>query len=111
MLRLPQVLTPHTVHWQHALGTNSQGKVYGPKQTIPEVQVVDKRKLIRSRTGAEVVSESQLYINLGDAEVEEEDLITIWLGTYRQRTTKIIAINTWDARNPRIPAYLEVMLE
>lgn len=111
MPRIPLVLTPHTVHWQHALGTNSQGKVYGPRETLEQVQVVDKRKLIRSRTGAEIVSESQLFVNLGDAELEEEDLITIWLDTYRQRTTKIIAINTWDARNPRIPAYLEVYLE
>lgn len=111
MPRLPAVLTPHTVHWQRSVGTNSQGKVYGAKVEVPEVQVVDKRKLVRSRTGGEIVSESQLFVNLGDAEMEEDDLVTIWLGTYRQRTTKIIAINTWDARNPRIPAYLEVILE
>lgn len=110
MPRLPAALTPHTVDWQHVIGTNSKGKVYSPPQSLPEVQIVDKRKLLRSTNGAEIVSDSQIYVNLGDAELEEGDLVTIWKGTYRERTAKVESINTWDARNPRIPAYLEVFL-
>lgn len=109
-MRLPQQLTPHTVKYRKVKGSNSSGKVYGPYVELEDVQVVDKRKLVRSGGGSEIVSESQVYVNLGDAELEEGDLVTIWGGTYREREAKIESISTWDARHQAIPAYLEVFL-
>ena len=63
---LPALFKVHTVTVEPQLGEGGLGDVYGP--SIPILGFLDyTTRLVRSRTGAEVVSSSTFYTELSEA--------------------------------------------
>ncbi|MEE2041279.1 hypothetical protein Q8791_29045 [Nocardiopsis sp. CT-R113] len=59
MAEIPAVLLRHRVDVEPYLGSGAHGDAYGPPVRV-RAQVDEKRRLVRDKSGAEVVSEATL---------------------------------------------------
>jgi len=62
---IPAWLLRHTAVVEPLVGEGSHGPVYGPAVTVRCMRD-DKRRLVRSRDGSEVTSETTLYMRLSE---------------------------------------------
>jgi hypothetical protein len=101
---LPAWLLRHEVTVEPFEGTGPFGPEYG-EQVIERAFVDEKRKLVRNAAGAEVVSETTVYMRL-DAVCPAESRVTV-----NERTTFVIAASRRDGGGLPTPDHLEVALQ
>lgn len=105
MARLPSVLMQHTVQIERLAGTGPYGEVYDPPATLSCFRD-DKRRLVRSTSGSEVVSETTLYA--------QPDTPTIPAGSrvdLGDRHSTVIVAHPRDGGRLPVPSHVEVICE
>jgi hypothetical protein len=106
-VQIPAVLLPHSITVRVYLGTGPYGDVFGDPVVIRRVFVEDGRRLVRTATGEEVISETTVrarpreHIPIGSQ-------VTVWQGTPHERTGRVITANLFD--HPSSWSHLEVAL-
>lgn len=101
------MLLPHSIIVRPYLGTGPYGDVFGDPVVVRRVFVEDRRRLVRSTTGEEVISETtvrtrpQVHIPIGSQ-------VTVWPGTPHERTARVITANRFD--HPSSWSHLEIAL-
>lgn len=103
---LPDWAAPHIVRIRPYLGRSSTGPVYGPARDV-RAFAMDERKVVRDRTGAEVVSESEVHVDF-DQDVPTDSLVTVWPGTGHEREARVIT--TSRHHHPTIWSYQTLSL-
>lgn len=88
-MRLPRILTPHTVRVENHAGEGAYGDTYDPARTLEYVRVEEGTKLVRDKTGAEVTSTSTVFIRPEHAPVPVDSRITLPSG--REATVLSVA--------------------
>lgn len=86
---IPDVLLVHTVSVEAYEGSGAYGDIFGTAYDLP-CYVEQERKLIRSSTGEEVVSSTQVYCNPGEP---------IPLGskvTWNGRTSLVLGVGDYE---------------
>lgn len=87
------------------LGSGTYGDSYGPPVTVRAI-VDDKRKLVRSASGEQVVAETTLVCPLSSPDIPTDSRVTL-----RGRTTTVITVSRLDGHDLPVPSHLEVSLE
>jgi hypothetical protein len=106
-VRIPAVLLPHTITVRPYLGTGPYGDVFGDPVIVRRTFVEDRRRLVRTATGEEVISETTVrtrpreHIPIGSQ-------VTVWHGTPHERTARVITTNLFD--HPSSWSHLEITL-
>ncbi|MCC5580587.1 hypothetical protein IMZ11_33715 [Microtetraspora sp. AC03309] len=103
-MSLPADMLPHQVQVEPYQGAGPAGPLYGGTVTYPGY-VEDKRQLVRSATGDEVISETTVYLNPG-AVIPTESRVTLPSG--RQAT--VITVATREGPTDSGMDHLEVTL-
>lgn len=85
------------------LGAGPFGDAYGPPVTVRAI-VDAKRRLVRSATGEQVVSETTAHCPLS-VDVPTDSRVTI-----RGQVTTVIGAHRRDGGRLRVPSHLEVVL-
>lgn len=98
----------HEVSVQRWLGTSAYGDVYDPA-TLHMGAVDEKRRLVRDKTGAEVVSETTVRFPATTAAVPPGSLVTL-PAAYGGRTSVVIAASRHDGGGQPTPDHLELAL-
>lgn len=104
--RLPDWCTPHTVLVRDLLENTGMGSGYGPPRPVAAF-AEDEQKVVRTATGDEVVSTSQVHTNF-DELVPIGSLVTVWAGLPGEREAEVLAIGRHQA--PGWPAYQTLSL-
>lgn len=110
MKRLPPRYLPHKglVSYRPKTGEGAYGPVYGPPVTPRRAAIDDRRKLIRTRDGRELLAQSRIALDLEHL-MPEGSLVTIWKGrgNERETTALLVAVAYW----PGLPRFVEIALE
>ncbi|MGH3863577.1 hypothetical protein [Actinokineospora sp.] len=106
-MRLPAVLLPHTITVRRYLGTGPYGDQHADPVTIRRTFVEDRRRIVRSATGEEVISETTVRARPGER-IPVGSLVTVWAGTPTERTGRVITANLFD--HPSSWSHIEVTL-
>ncbi|GGM65191.1 hypothetical protein GCM10012275_39670 [Longimycelium tulufanense] len=106
-MQIPTALLPHTITVRPYLGTGPYGDVFGDPVTIRRAYVEDRRQLVRSPTGEEVISETTVRTQPG-VHIPIGSKVTVWHGTPHERTARVITANRFN--HPSAPAHLEIAL-
>ena len=106
-LQVPAVLLPHAVIIRHYLGTGPYGDQHADPITVRRVFVEDRRRLVRSSTGEEVISETTVRARPGER-IPVGSLVTVWAGTPNERAGRVITSNLFD--HPSSWSHIEVTL-
>ncbi|WP_313276786.1 hypothetical protein [Timonella senegalensis] len=93
-MELPRLLTPHTVTVKDFEGTGAYGDVYATPRTCQWVRVEEKTKLVRDKTGAEVVSSGQVFLRPQHAPVPLGSLVLLPSG----RESRVLRVDHEDTR-------------
>ncbi|MEU8196341.1 hypothetical protein AB0C10_21395 [Microbispora amethystogenes] len=103
-MTLPADMLRHQVQVEPYLGPGPAGPLYGDQVTYPGY-VEDKRQLVRSATGDEVVSETTVYLDPG-AVIPPESRVTLPSG----RRSAVITAATREGPPDPAMDHLEVTL-
>ncbi|MEU4444895.1 hypothetical protein AB0K14_03220 [Actinosynnema sp. NPDC050801] len=106
-MQIPAVLLPHTITVRPYLGTGPYDDVYGDPVVIRRTFVEDRRRLVRSSTGEEVISETTVRARPRE-HIPVGSLVTVWAGTPHERTAHVITANLFD--HPSSWSHIEVSL-
>ncbi len=87
----PDFFYPHEVTVRDRGAGSGLGPGYGVARTLA-AEVKDEQRLVRNIDGAEVVSSTQVSVDLG-ANVAPGALVTVWKGTSAQREAEVIAVS------------------
>lgn len=109
-MRLPKRYLPHKklAAYKPKLGEGTYGPSYGPEVVVKRAAIDDKRKLIRTADGREIMSQSRIAVD-PEHLMPVGSLVTIWRGRANQRETTalVVAVAEW----PGLPRFVEVALE
>jgi hypothetical protein len=106
-VQIPAVLLPHTITVRPYLGTGPYGDVFGDPVVIRRVFVEDRRRLVRTTTGEEVICETivrtrpHVHIPIGSQ-------VTVWQETPHERAGRVVTANLFD--HPSSWSHIEVAL-
>lgn len=100
-MKLPRILTPHRVTCRDKTGDSSYGPAHADPRTIARCRVEDDTRLVRDRTGAEVVSSARVIIRPEHAPVPVGSLITLPHG----REAEVLAVD-WHHTPPAPEHYV-----
>lgn len=103
-MKLPRILTPHTVTVRDAEGTGAYGTVLGPDRTLEHVRVEETTRLVRDRTGKEVVSSARVYLRPEHGPVPVDSEVDLPSG----RTAVVLAVA--HHHTPPAPEHYELSL-
>lgn len=106
MARIPRWVYRHRVKVRRYAGEGAYGPVYDPEVTLLGL-VEDEIRLVRDRTGAEVVSSTSVILPPATADIPAESLVTVPSG----RTSRVITAARADGGGLPTPDHLELMLE
>ncbi len=106
-MQIPAVLLPHTITVRAYLGTGPYGDAYGDPVVIRRTFVEDRRRLIQSTSGEEVISETTVRTR-PQVHIPVRSQVTVWQGTPHERTARVITANLFD--HPSSWSHLEVAL-
>ncbi|SDD86630.1 hypothetical protein [Actinokineospora iranica] len=106
-LKIPAVLLPHTITLRPFIGTGPYGDVHGDPVVIRRAFVEDRRRLVRSTTGEEVVSETTVRTRPRE-HIPVGSLVTVWAETPHERTARVIIAALFD--HPSSWTHVEVAL-
>src|SRR5690606_12587338 len=91
-VKLPGILTSHTVTCRDKTGDGTYGPVYAGERTIPRCRVEDKTHLVRDKDGAEVVSSAVVWVRPEHGPVPVGSLVTLPHG----RTAEVLATDWFE---------------
>ncbi len=95
---LSKFLSPHTVSVRAYLGRTGTGYSYADAREVA-AEVKDDKRLVRDASGAEVVSSTQVTVDL-DEVIPIRSLVTVWIGVAgATREAEVIAIERADNRD------------
>lgn len=103
---LPAWCTPHVVLVRDFVENTGMGSGYGPARSV-DCFAEDEQKVVRTATGNEAVSTSQVHMNF-DELVPLHSLVTVWPGWPGEREAEVLAIGRHEA--PGWPAYQTLSL-
>lgn len=106
MAKIPGWLYRHRIKVQRHEGEGAYGPVYAEPVTLKGL-VEDEVRLVRDRTGAEVVSSTSVILPPSTADIPAESLVTVPSG----RTTRVIIAARADGAGLPTPDHLELFLE
>lgn len=110
MRRLPKRYLPHKdlVSYRPKLGEGTYGPEYGEPVFPKRAAIDDKRRLIRTADGRELMAQSRIALDSEHA-MPLGSLVTIWRGRANERETTAlhIAVAEW----PGLPQFVEIALE
>lgn len=92
MVNLPAILTPHTVTVRPMVGEGAYGPVYGPEVTWRRVRIEGGNRLVRDKTGAEVVSTTRLFTRPEHGGLPPGSLVFVHAGTSLARWAEVISV-------------------
>lgn len=95
----------HTVTVQTLTGSGGMGDTYTDPAPLA-CFVDDKRRLVRSGSGEEVVSETTVYAPAGTTVLTAESLVTLPSG----RVATVIALSILDSGTMDLPDHVEANL-
>lgn len=93
-MRIPNALMPHKVTVQPLNGSTPTGAVFGDPVTV-RAYVEDKTELVTTGQSQEVISSATVFLD-PENYVGDGSKVTIWLGTPRQRTAKVLTSQFLD---------------
>jgi hypothetical protein len=102
-----QAWLPHAITVRPYLGTGPYGDTYGDPVVIRRTYVEDRRRLVPSTDGDELISETTVHTG-PDEHIPVRSLVTIWAATPRERTGRVITSTLYD--HPATWSHLEVAL-
>jgi hypothetical protein len=105
-VQFPDALLPHTVTVRRYVGTGPYGEVFGDP-TVHQAFVEDRRRLVVSASGEEVVSETTVHTG-PDVVVPVGSRFTVWAGTLHERTARVITVSRYE--HPGSWSHLEIAL-
>ena len=105
-MQLPAALLPHAVTVRPYTGTGPYGDTFGDPVTV-RAFVEDARRLVVAAGGEEAVSETTVYTE-PDLAVPAGSHITVWPGTARERTARVITTTFYN--HPSAWSHLEIAL-
>ena len=85
---------PHTVSVRALTSSGGMGSTYAAAAPFA-AEVRDEQRLVRNKSGAQVVSSSQVTVPL-DPMVPLGSLVTVWPGTSREREAEVLAVSAND---------------
>lgn len=100
---------PHTVHVRDIGVGSSIGNSFGEARALA-AEVKDEQRLVRDRDGREVVSSTQISVDLG-ANVAPGSLVTVWKGTSAEREAQVLAVGRNDNGASQLDSFLLLHLE
>ncbi|MBN8881715.1 MAG: hypothetical protein J0H73_05305 [Salana multivorans] len=92
MVNLPAVLTPHTVTVKPFEGESAYGPVHGAERELRRVRVEGGNRLVRDKTGAEVVSSARLFTRPEHGGLVPGSLVLLHAGTALERWAEVISV-------------------
>jgi hypothetical protein len=105
-VQVPADLLPHNVSVRRYDGTGPYGDVFG--DPVPHRAFVeDRRRLVVSASGEEVISETTVYTG-PDAVVPVGSQVTVWAGAPHERTARVITTSRYE--HPGSWSHLEIAL-
>lgn len=105
-MQIPAELLPHTVTVRPFQGTGPYGDVFG-EATVHQAFVDDRRRLVVSASGEEVISETTVHTD-PDVASPPGSRITVWAGTPNERTARVITASRYE--HPGSWSHLEIAL-
>lgn len=105
-MQIPAMLLPHSITLRRYLGTGPYGDMHDDPTLVHRVFVEDRRRLVRSPTGEEVISETTVHTR--PVQVPVGSLVTVWAGTPHERTARVITANLFD--HPSSWSHIEITL-
>lgn len=102
----PPPLLPHTIAVRPYEGTGPYGDVFGAP-TGHQAFVEDRRQLVISASGEELISETTIHTSL-DAVVPVGSQVTVWADTPHERTARVITTSRYE--HPGSWSHLEIAL-
>jgi hypothetical protein len=104
---IPAFLTPHRVIVEPLTGSGGMGETWGPP--VPDVPALAEEgaSLVRSPSGAEVVSSARVSLSW-DVVVPPGSKVTLWSGTAKERTATVIT--TSGGPHPTLPSFQTLAL-
>jgi hypothetical protein len=99
-------LLPHTITVRPFQGTGPYGDVFGDP-TTHRAFVEDRRRLVVSTSGEEVISETTVHTD-SDVPAPVGSTVTVWVGTPQARTSRVIATSRYQ--HPMAWSHLEIAL-
>ncbi|MCP3799746.1 hypothetical protein NLX83_10800 [Allokutzneria sp. A3M-2-11 16] len=106
-MQVPAVLLPHMITVRLYLGTGPYGDVHGDPVLIRRTFVEDRRRLVRSADGDELISETTVRTRPHE-HIPVRSLVTVWPGTPHERTGRVLTSNLFD--HPSSWSHREVAL-
>lgn len=100
---------PHTVHVRDIGAGSGIGHTYGAERALA-AEVKDEQRMVRDRDGREVVSNTQVSVDLG-ANVAPGSLVTVWKGTSAEREAQVLAVGRNDNGGSPLDSFLLLSLE
>ena len=107
LVQVPAVLLPHTITVRPLVGTGPYGEVFGDPVIVRRTFVEDRRQLVRSSTGEEVVSETTVRAR-PHVHIPVGSLVTVWASTPAERTARALSTARYD--HPSSWSHVEVAL-
>ncbi len=99
---------PHTVHVRDIGAGPGLGESFGPSRALA-AEVKDEQQLVRTADGEEVVSSTQVTVEL-DANVAPGSLVTVWKGTTAEREATVLAVARDDNGDSPLDSHLVLSL-
>lgn len=106
MKQLTAVLLSHPVTVRRYEGTGPYGEVFGDP-TTHRAFVEDRRRLVVSTSGEEVVSETTIYTD-SNLSVPVGSQVTVWRDTPHERIARVITTSRYE--HPGSWPHLEITL-
>lgn len=106
MTDLPARFTIHTVQVRDVDGGAGMGSTAAASRDVSAF-VVDEQRMVQGPDGVEVVSNTQVSVNLNDPTVIGS-LVTVWAGEVHEREAKVVAIGTFS--HDRLPSHRTLFL-
>jgi hypothetical protein len=100
-MNVPARFLPHTVSVRDLVAGGGMGGGHATPRDVPS-WVVDEQKVVRDPNGEEVVSSTQVSVDI-DETIPIGSLVTVWVGDPSEREAKVIAITT--LRHDRLPSH------
>lgn len=100
-MSVPARFLPHTVSVRDRAAGGGMGGGHAAARSV-HAFVVDEQKVIRNPAGEEVVSNTQVSVDI-DETIPVGSLVTVWVGDPSEREAKVEAITT--LRHDRLPSH------
>lgn len=105
-MQFPATLLPHSVTVRPYQGSGPYGDVFGDP-VGHRAFVEDRRRLVVSASGEEVISETTVYTG-PDVAVPPGSRVTVWASTPYERTARVITASRYE--HPGSWSHLEIAL-